>query len=137
MIMFVDDEPFFIDSYVESLRASGFDIEVFKRISAAQAYFEQHESEVRLIVTDLLMPSRGAFEESEEDALGDTDTGMLFVKWIRNRGSSTPIIILTNKTAPDIDVWSATQKACKVLHKGPQCSPFRLEAIIRESLKMA
>lgn len=125
MILFVDDEPFFVDAYREALISAGYEVSMQKTLQAAMTLFQQEQSKVDLVISDVMLSSNGALNSSssaEEDLLG----GMALHDWLRKRSCTLPIIILTNKTTPDVDRRISTERHSWLFRKGPRCQPSQL-----------
>ncbi len=131
MILFVDDDAYYVHSYLEELRDSGFAPLYEAKVSGAMRLLEDRSFAVSLIVTDIMMASGGVFRD---DTMFDLRTGFAFYDWIRQRAPQLPIIVLTNVPSDDVDNKFAADANCKVLRKF-QCMPFQLVEHVREMLK--
>ena len=129
MILFVDDEPFYVDSYVDDLKDAGFDVLSQKRIAAAMKAFEEQQAQVDLIIIDIIMPSDGVVDDTQ----GDLRTGFAFFDWVRHRSPNLPVIVLTNASASDVDQKFVAQPRCRLVRKD-QCLPFELVQHVQELL---
>lgn len=100
MIIFIDDEFTFIESYVESLIDSGLDVKTFRDINTAIDFFTENVKITELIILDVMLalpdhlPSGFNSEDSENGLRGGVELLRLL-----NRvpgGAKTPKIFLTN-----------------------------------------
>ena len=128
MILFVDDEPFYVRSYVEELRESGFEVVHQDEIAEAIKFCEAHLSRIAVVITDIMLVSRGVFHVDTES---DLRTGFAFYDWIRQRAPFLPIMILTNVASPDVDQKVSTDPNCTVFRKS-ECLPDELAAHVRK-----
>lgn len=134
MILFVDDEPFYVKSYVETLVEEKFDVVVEKLVPAIKI-FEQRKNEIELVIADIMMASSGVFT-NEDVQNSDLTTGFCFFDWLRQRSPDLPIIILTNKNTQDVDKKFESEANCQVFRKGPSCPTSFLVQQIREMLAL-
>jgi CheY-like chemotaxis protein len=136
MILFVDDEPFFVDTYVTALTDGGYEVSLQKKVGAAMKIFEGPDAHIELVITDVMMTAGTAFAP-EEAPQSDLTTGFAFYDWIRRRAPKLPVVILTNKTSPDVDEKFGSEENCWVFRKGPRCSPSKLVQHVNEVLETA
>jgi CheY-like chemotaxis protein len=96
MILFVDDEPRYISSFVEELELEfGKDkINCSKDVDEALDFFNHNSNEIKIIILDEMMPPGKTFK----NGLTQTGlrTGLFFYKHIRQNFPDLPIIIFTN-----------------------------------------
>lgn len=132
MILFVDDEPFYISSYKEALEANDFQVSVHRKIGSAMNLFRQEKDRIELVITDIMMPSGETFK-GEEQADSDLTSGFAFVDWLRKESVNTPVIVLTNNTTQDVDRKFAGDGNCFVYRKARFLTP-QLVQKVREIL---
>jgi DNA-binding response OmpR family regulator len=123
MILFIDDEPAYVGSYVDELRDAGYEVVIERGVDAAIEFVAAKKSEIELIVLDIMMPP-GATFKAIDTSMG-LRTGVHLYDWLRHNGSTHPVIILTNVEKPEVEQKFVDEKSCMVLHKG-QCLPFEL-----------
>lgn len=130
MILFVDDEPFFVDAYKEELEADGYKVSIVKSIAIAMKRLEENPREIDLVILDVMMTHP---KPPREDSTGEADltAGFWFYDWIRERLPGLPVIVLTNKTTSDVDRKFSSEENCALFRKGPQCPAFALVAQVR------
>lgn len=131
MILFVDDDPYYIHSYLDELIDSGFELTHQSKVAAAMRLLEDRSVPISLVITDIMMASGGVFKD---DTTFDLRTGFAFYDWIRQRAPRLPIIVLTNVGSPDVDEKFADDQQCIVLRKS-QCLPFELVDHVKRALK--
>ena len=101
MILFIDDEERYVNSYVEDLRFSGYDVIWETETDAALKFFEANYKQLDLLILDIMMPPGTSFDH-EETQMG-LRTGVFFYERIRQKAPDLPIIILTNVGDPSTD----------------------------------
>lgn len=132
MILFIDDEPEYVQSYVEELRDAGHEVIIEKTVDSALNFVSDNKDRLELIVLDIMMPAGTAFRDI--DTYGTLRTGLSVYDRIRQHSSEYPIIVLTNVTKVEVELKFANEKRCLVFRKD-QCLPFELVAHVREMLK--
>jgi CheY-like chemotaxis protein len=106
-ILYVDDEPWFVDALVDALKDEGYEVEQAEDGSQAIDMLERHKehgSIPDLIVMDVIMPTGARLPESD----GGRRTGLKVHETIRkNLKLKVPIIFVTvvddAKTEREID----------------------------------
>lgn len=93
-ILFVDDEPRGIDSFIEELRLSGYPVISKDDIDSAEQYLQQHHDKIQLVILDIMMPPGGTLIAKDTD--NGMKTGILFRNQIRSKFPDMPIILFTN-----------------------------------------
>ncbi len=91
-ILFVDDEPIFIQAYVEEFRLRGIDVEIVKDADACMKAMADHPA-IDLFIIDVMLPPGEAFDHSETS--GGRITGLLLSRAVRQLYPDTPIVVLT------------------------------------------
>jgi CheY-like chemotaxis protein len=93
-ILFVDDERFAMRLYVEDLLQE-YQVDFLDSVPTALEKFSEHYDAV---IIDLLMPPASYGAEAKEG----TRTGVLLFREYRKLHPATPVLILTNASAPAI-----------------------------------
>ena len=96
MILYIDDEPRYISSFVEELKFE-FGKENVKLINTTDKaidFLEQHNKKIDIVILDIMMPSGKAFKDkpTKEGLL----TGLFLYQYIRASYHDLPVIIFTN-----------------------------------------
>lgn len=92
-IALIDDETWHINYYQAALRATGFNPTHYKSPASCLTDLSRGQR-YALYLTDLMMPSYGAY--SKEDTEDYLQTGAMLAKDVRSFDSDAPIIIFTN-----------------------------------------
>src|SRR3712207_3063084 len=100
MILFVDDEPLRIQSYVDELDSRGYDVLLRTDVDSARRVMQDGRERVELVILDIMMPP-GAALTWEQTGCG-LKTGLHLYREIRMEAPELPVIILTN--VPDEEV---------------------------------
>lgn len=100
MILFVDDEQRRMETYVEELELSGYQVRFISDIDDAIKTFQEEQEQIELLILDVMMPG-GDILESADTEFG-LRTGICFYEKIRKQNSSLPIIIFTNISDKDV-----------------------------------
>ena len=129
MILFIDDEPHYIETYVDELKLSGFEVTVCKDVDSAIAFVQGCLAKVDVCILDIMMPPGNAFK-SDETQMG-LRTGVRVYDRLRQQVPDVPIIVLTNISAGDIERKFVKDGNCRLLRKD-QCLPFELAEQVRQ-----
>ena len=118
MILFVDDEPRIMDSYLQYLRAKlaplNYEVVFLSDVDEALDFFEMKIEEIDLVILDIMMPP-GRF--TSERTNGGLKTGLAFYEKIRQRTPDLPIIVFTNFFDHEVDVKFKQDSKCRFLQK--------------------
>jgi CheY-like chemotaxis protein len=99
-ILFVDDEPRKIDSFISELRSTGYEVVVKKDVDSAFEYLLKNHSEVKLLILDIIMLS--GIVTQNMDTEDGVKTGLRFLEKVREKfDTSTPVLIFTNTHVND------------------------------------
>lgn len=95
MILFIDDDRFYADRWIERLR-DRYEVQHFTDADSALAFIRT-SSGVRGIVLDVMMPVPGS--ATDEETSRGHDTGLWLLAQIREwvADNEVPVIILTNR----------------------------------------
>ena len=110
-LLFVDDEPFAVEYFVEDLRNDNMEISFCRSAKAAQEMFRQESFDVAIF--DVMMHA-GPYEDKVADGLA---TGLYLLRDFRAQHSKTPVIVLTNSTAEKTLTEIQAEPFVKVLAK--------------------
>src|SRR5437762_11267389 len=94
MILFIDDEKRFMESYVDELECRQLLVKYVQNVDEAMSLLETRLKEVEIVILDTMMP-RGTRFQSVDTESGLT-TGLHVYKWIRERTQEMPVIVFTN-----------------------------------------
>jgi CheY-like chemotaxis protein len=130
MILFIDDEPARIKSFVEYLKDENFDTKIISSLDEADKFLKNNFQNIDLIVLDIMMPSQSFFDP-DSDAVG-VNGGFSLYKKTRDGHKEIPIIIFTNKVnIQDIQNMISKDKFSYFIHKR-KTLPFELANKISE-----
>ena len=121
MILFIDDEPQYISSFVQAFELSNFDVEVITSIDEALIFVENHSAEIDIIILDVMMPAESwiKYDECREGLR----TGILFTDWLKKFDEEIPVLILTNANKSYFK--ELTHRNCQVYEK-KEIDPWKL-----------
>jgi CheY-like chemotaxis protein len=131
MILFVDDEAFYTDSYRRELELSGFEVEFQPDVDGALGFLGNNLDQVDLLILDIMMPSGSSIPEV--DTAKGLRTGVRFYERVRKQSSRLPVIILTNVSDQAVRERFASEVGCRFLRK-EECQPFELVEEVRRIL---
>ncbi len=105
-VVFIDDQPNYIEYFVQEVKRRGFQTKVIKDVDEAIAYFSLPRPDVAAVVLDIIMPpGRDLWESSNEEGLW---TGVYLYGKIsslqgilRASGFPLPIAVLTQRAVGD------------------------------------
>jgi len=134
MILFVDDEPRRMDSFVQELRYSGYEVEFQQDVDSAFRYIQKNAEKLDLIILDILMPPGEITREMDTDF--GLRTGICFLDIVKKNFPSIPIFVLTNTYVND-DPWFneniTGDKKVRLLYK-MDLLPFELAEKVQDIL---
>ena len=129
MILFVDDEPEYIENYEIALEESAFDVEAISDVDEALDFVKENKKKIDGIVLDIMM-SFGHYFDEQETAQG-TRTGISFYKKIREMLPKIPVFVLTNVSDHKVEEYFETQENCYYYYKK---KPFEFAKFVRNKL---
>jgi DNA-binding response OmpR family regulator len=131
MILFVDDELRYVDSYAEELKMEGFELSPHESVDSAVRFFDQSRDQVELLILDIMMPPGTVFKDVDTE--GGLRTGLAFYRHVRERAAKLPVFILTNVSDPAVDERFQGEDNCWFFRKD-QCLPFELAEHVKKLL---
>lgn len=115
MILFVDDERRWAESYVEELELSDHQVSFQMNVDVALQEFERNRPQIELLILDIMMSPGLSFRDIDTD-LG-LRTGIRFYERIREQAPDLPVIIFTNVSDRTVESRFAEEKNCWFLRK--------------------
>jgi CheY-like chemotaxis protein len=104
MIIFVDDDKRYIESYIEELRDIEYEVKHECDVDNAFKYLleKYQKKEIDLLILDMMMPPGEQFEDSDDDG---RRTGISLIHKLEKRLGKIdfPLIIFTNVNIDSID----------------------------------
>jgi len=95
-VLFVDDEPRYVQAYVDDLRLAGITVHVAATVGNALSLFEQHRNRIDVLITDLIIIYDDVCSEAETNAC--RETGRVLFEAIRSTAPALPVVVFTNAT---------------------------------------
>lgn len=93
-VLFIDDEPENIKSFMQAFELSNYDIEVISNVDDAWKIVQAESPEILAIILDIMMPP-GDLLEYEKTKQG-LRSGVFFIEKIKQFDERIPVVILTN-----------------------------------------
>lgn len=131
MILFVDDERRFMDSYRMELELEGHAVSFQNDVDSALLFLEKSFDAVELLILDIMMPQGRSFQN--EDTHGGLRTGVFFYERIREMAPHLPVIIFTNVSDEQLEKRFKAEANCRFLRKEDYL-PYELVETVREIL---
>jgi DNA-binding response OmpR family regulator len=132
MILFIDDEPRYVRSYIEFLEDSGHEAHLETSIDEALRFFLANQDQIGLVILDVMLPPGELFTAAEtEDGLR---TGVHLFKKLREESRQLPIIILANVSSKAVEDAFVNQPFCRFLRK-VNTFPFELVQEVENMLQ--
>ncbi len=94
MLLIVDDGKFEMQTIVEELELSGFEVVWKTDVDAALTFLKRNPQQIDLLILDIMMPAGRAFKD--EDTQDGLRTGFHFYERARVMAPHLPIIMFTN-----------------------------------------
>jgi DNA-binding NarL/FixJ family response regulator len=129
MIIFIDDEPRFMDSYVDYLKDfSNYEVKKISSVDEATSFLghEAKSIDVQLLIIDVMMPPGEVFKDV--DTKKGLRTGEFLYHKIRKEQPELPIIIFTNVSDPDFERKFENEKMFRFMRK----EDYRLVDFLKE-----
>jgi two-component system C4-dicarboxylate transport response regulator DctD len=131
MIVMVDDEMRWMDSYKRELELSGYQVSFHRNVDGALTFLQQSAEQVDILILDIMMPAGSAFEDENTDS--GLRTGMFFFERVREIAPDLPVMILTNVSDERQAERFDREKKCRFLRK-EDYRPFELVEEVRDML---
>jgi CheY-like chemotaxis protein len=117
MILFVDDDKRRMESYVQELKFSGYQVKFKSEIDDAFNFYENNREDIQLVILDVMMPVGENFSD-QSAAENGLRTGICFYRKIREKQSNLPVIILTNVNRTELlDIKNPDMAEAIILEK--------------------
>jgi CheY-like chemotaxis protein len=131
MILFVDDERREMESYVEELRLSDYQVKFINKVDEAIEFFAENQSRLCLIILDIMMPTNGLFKDIDTEF--GLRTGVHLYRKFREKATTLPVIILTNVSDDRVAKYFQQEANCTFLSK-EDILPYELTENVRSIL---
>ncbi len=139
MILFIDDEPAFNDSYLEVLQDAGYSVVFESNINNAWEYLRLHKTEIQLIIVDIMFAIPDVVPKGFDiiNANKGLRTGEELIRIINNDINYTkiPKIILTNVADEAFHSKFKNTEDVKGCYKKKEVSIFDLVDIVNKIIK--
>ena len=130
MILFIDDEPQYVDAFLQAFEFSGIYSKIITTIDAAWSYINENPEEIDAIILDIMMSPGHLF--SDFDSKGGLETGFLFIERMKDFNERIPIIVLTNT---DRKKFKKIQHNNCYMYEKKSTDPWKLVGIYKDLLK--
>jgi CheY-like chemotaxis protein len=133
MILFLDDEKRYMDTYKVELEIQGYEVSFKNNVDDAVKFFDAHTNSIQLIILDIMMPPGQSFQgENTSDGLR---TGVRFYERIRELAPHLPILIFTNVSDERLAKRFEAEANCRFLRKEDYL-PHELVEVVRKILPL-
>lgn len=132
MILVVDDEKRTLDSYLQELALSGFEVRYESSVDEGLKFLEMNATEVKLLILDVMMPSGEAFDDDATEK--GLRTGVYFYERVRKTNEQLPIMIFTNVVDDGVRRKFEQDKYCRFFQK-EELLPYELAETVRDVLQ--
>lgn len=97
-ILWLDNDPAYLETYEEALKESGFEVEIVTTVTAAERLIESKEYD--LLLLDVMIPTKNEAEENlypPETTDSGLKTGLLFYRRMKAKLDQlkTPVLVMT------------------------------------------
>lgn len=123
MILFIDDEPHYVEVYALELGDAGYKVQLVSDADAALAFIEAYEADVELVILDIMMPPGRALAGAVTNK--GRRTGARLYEVLRKPRPNLPFVILTNVSDAEIEQQLGSEPNTRVLLKY-ECLPHEL-----------
>lgn len=115
MILFIDEEPKWVEVYQRELRDSGYQVVPATSTDEALSLLSAHQDQVELIILDIMMPAGPALRDANTER--GRRTGVFLYRELRRLAPDVPFIILTNVSDPEVEKAFEKEDRCRFIHK--------------------
>jgi CheY-like chemotaxis protein len=132
MILFIDDEKRFVDTYILELEECGHHVLYTPSVDDAWILLQKNENNLDLLIIDMMMPPGTLFKNV--DTIDGLRTGLHFYRRVREKLPECPVIILKNISDERIFNDFSKEKKCWFIQKS-LCLPFELAEEVKRILE--
>jgi len=115
IVLFVDDEPEWVESYVDELKARTVDARLERNIDQADQFLQKKLEHIALLILDIMMPPGRIFSQGGTER--GLRTGVKLYEKIRKNAPELPIIMLTNVRDEKVKERFSHEPYCWFLNK--------------------
>lgn len=130
MLLFIDDEPEYIENYELALNDMGFEVNIISDIDEALNFIKSPPDDLEAIILDIMMSFGNSFDEKETEQ--GTRTGIYFYKKIRENLPQIQIFPLTNVTDETVKNHFEGDENCHFTFKK---KPFEFAKLVKKTLR--
>jgi CheY-like chemotaxis protein len=139
MILFIDDEKMFNESYVEALQEAGYNVLFEQNLARGIEIFNNRRKEVELIIMDIMFAMPITFPPGMDKSkiMDGLRIGEEAIRLMNStpEGKEIPKIILTNIAAEDFHIKHSSSEDVKGCFRKRDTLPSRLVEIVRQILQ--
>lgn len=138
-LIWVDDEPMWVEPYIDYLEESGYKVRFYLDADSADAEYDKLV-DAKAIILDVMMPGGSLFTYTQTE--GGQRTGLLLLALWKDRiiARKQPVFVLTNRDVPlitaGIEAFKFPKGLLAVEHKkntSIKDFPRRMEALLRSN----
>ena len=123
MILFIDDELRQMESYIEELKWSGYEVVYKNNVDDALIFLQTHLAKLKLVILDIMMPPGELFKNGDIEY--GLRTGVKFYHKIRSLSNEIKVIVLTNVSDEKVAEQFQNEKNCWFFPK-EEILPYQL-----------
>ena len=122
MILFLDDEKWYLQSYLEELEMRKLKVVFTSEVKEAHKLLGENAGQIELMILDVMMPLE---DESETQPDSGLSTGIRVYEKVRQKYQTLPIIIFTNDSDGMVEERFSKEDNCWFMKKDDYL-PFEL-----------
>jgi CheY-like chemotaxis protein len=130
MILFLDDEKWWLESYLEELEETVQQVVFISQADEALKFFEQNKGQIKLLILDVMMPSGDDLSDEPDNGLR---MGIHFYDKVRETDKTLPVIIFTNVSDESVEERFNNEDNCWFIQK-EEVLPFQLADKVKQIL---
>ena len=139
MILFIDDEKMFNESYVEALEGQGYDVRFEPNVAPALDFFRENMGEGDIVILDIMFATPNSLPEGvdKSNTVDGLRTGEEVLRLMNStpRGRKVAKIILTNVAADDFHTKYGSSGDVQACLRKRDTLPSRLVEIVKSILR--
>lgn len=139
MILFIDDEKMFNESYIEALEEEGYQVQFERNVARGLEFFRNKTSDCDLVILDIMFATPNSLPEGTDESkiMGGLRTGEELLRLMNATpdGKKVAKIILTNVTAADFHEKYASSKDVLGCFKKRDTLPSKLVELVGQAIK--
>jgi CheY-like chemotaxis protein len=137
-LLFVDDEPFFVQNYLTKLKDAGYEVTFSERADEGLRYLLEKPTEFKIVALDFMMPTPpGVAPRETDDGL---EAGRWFIRSARDilEENKIGVLVLTNRAVEGVKKILEQDLLVNMthitVHHKSQTPAFHFPMIVRDML---